>query len=74
LVERVWKLVKSELRKKFYSNFDEFKDAINNILGSLPTSLKDKMDTLITEKVQLYDGIERINDNSYIFPKATKAA
>jgi len=74
LVERAWKLVKSELRKKYYSNFDEFKDSINNILYSLPTSLKDKMESLITENIQLYDGIERVNVNSYIMSKTAEAA
>ncbi|MCL1914979.1 MAG: IS630 family transposase [Eubacteriaceae bacterium] len=74
LAERVWKLVKSELRKKYYGSFDEFKAAINNILHSLPASLKDKMDSLITENIQLYDGIERLNDNSYIITKAIKVA
>ncbi|MCL1913312.1 MAG: IS630 family transposase [Eubacteriaceae bacterium] len=74
LIERLWKLVKSELRKKHYSNFDESTAAINSIIDSLQTSLKDNLDSLVTENIQLYDGVVKINDNSYIIPKTTKAA
>jgi len=74
LIERVWKLSKSELRKKSYSNFSECKDAVDSILVSLQTSLKDKIDNLATENFQLYDDIEKIDVNSYVNKKAVKAA
>ncbi|MCL1914030.1 MAG: hypothetical protein FWG10_09180 [Eubacteriaceae bacterium] len=44
------------------------------ILGSLSTSLKGKMDSLVTENIQRYDGIEQINENSYIVPEPAKSA
>jgi transposase len=55
LIERAWKWVKSELRTKYYDDFNAFKQKIDSIVGSAGKESKKHMDTLITDKVQLFD-------------------
>jgi len=55
LIERLWKFVKSELRIKHYDDFDIFKQRIDSIISSLDKENKGRIDSLITEKVQLFD-------------------
>jgi transposase len=55
LIERFWKFVKSELRKKHYDDFDNFQQRIDNIISASDNENKLAMDSLITDKVQLFD-------------------
>ena len=55
LIERFWKFVKSELRKKYHSQFDVFSQKIDSIISSSDKDNKFAMDSLITDKVQLFD-------------------
>jgi transposase len=55
LIERIWKHVKSKLRKKCFDDFTEFKDTINTIINDTATKDKCLVDKLIGEKVQLFD-------------------
>ena len=57
LIERLWKFVKSELRIKYYDDFDIFKERINSIVSSTDKGNKNRIDSLITDKVQLFDEI-----------------
>jgi transposase len=55
LIERVWKFVKSEvLNAAYYGTFEEFKKVINGCTSKLNTDYKSRIDTLITENVQLF--------------------
>lgn len=57
LIERLWRLVKKELSAKYYFKFEEFVERIEGILRETHTTRKDAMDTLIGEKVQLFDNL-----------------
>ena len=56
LIERVWKFVKAEcLGGKYYENFEQFQEAINECVNNLSSKHKEKMDTLITRNFQLFE-------------------
>jgi len=63
LIERLWKWVKSELRTKYYDNFGFFKQTIDSIIVSTDKNSKNHIDSLITDKVQLFDDILPRLDN-----------
>ena len=65
LIERLWKFVKSELRTKYYDDFTEFSDRIDQIIASTSTNNNDKMSKLIGTKVQLFDDLKQINSNTF---------
>jgi uncharacterized protein YdcH (DUF465 family) len=49
--------VKTELRTKYYDDFDIFKDRIDSIVCSTDNDNKMYIDSLVTDKVQLFDEI-----------------
>jgi len=56
LIERLWKLVKKEvLYSKHYETFANFTEAIKTCLLELNTVKKEKLDSLLTLKFQLFD-------------------
>jgi transposase len=57
LIERLWKWVKKDcLYCKYYDNFNEFKDAINQSLMKVSQPQRKKeMDSLLTLKFQLFN-------------------
>jgi transposase len=57
LIERLWKHVKNKLRTKYYIEFDVFQGVIDSVLGDVDKKDKGKIDKLIGEKVQLFDGV-----------------
>ena len=57
LIERLWKFVKAELRTKYYDNFSIFKQRIDAIVNSTDKDNKKHIDSLVTDKVQLFDEI-----------------
>jgi len=65
LIERLWKFVKSQLRTKYYENFDIFQEKIDSIINSTGTTNKNVVDKLINEKVQLFDELTVINTNTF---------
>ena len=69
LIERLWKFVKSELRQKYYSDFNEFKARIAEIIASVDTINHDKICKLIGKNVQLYDGLKPIDCHTLVLPK-----
>ena len=73
LIERFWRHVKSELRKKYYKNFTEFKNRIDEIISLTVTKYYDKVCGLIGEKVQLFDEMERIDDHTLAIVAKTAA-
>jgi len=68
LIERVWKLVKSGLRNVYHPDFDSFRGSIDEFIGGTHTMHKAKMDSLIGEKVQLYDDLVQLTENSFAKP------
>ena len=69
LIERLWRFVKTELRKKYYSNFSDFKDRITEIINSVEGKNKGRICSLIGKKVQLYDGLKQIDCHTLVIPK-----
>ena len=69
LIERLWKFTKGKLRVKYYSNFKSFREAIDSIIDGTSTVFKDQVTSLIGEKIQLFDGLKRVCDNTLIVQK-----
>ncbi len=72
LIERLWKFVKSELRTKYYDDFEVFCDRIDQIIASTSTYNRGKISKLIGNKVQLFDDLKQINSNTFVSTKPRK--
>jgi len=57
LIERLWKFTKNQLRTKYYDDFDVFKERIDSIVSSTDNYNKKYIDSLIGDKVQLFDEV-----------------
>jgi transposase len=56
LIERLWKFVKSEvLSAAYHGSFDDFKNAVDDCISRTGKDFKTRIDTLISENVQLFD-------------------
>jgi transposase len=69
LIERLWKFTKGKLRVKYYSNFKSFREAIDSIIDGTSTVFKDQVTSLIGEKIQLFDGLKLVCDNTLTVQK-----
>ena len=63
LIERFWKFVKGELRTDVYTDFSVFCARIDEIIASSVGANKARIDKLIGEKVQLFDGLEEVSQD-----------
>ena len=68
LIERLWKHVKGRLRTKYYNNFEEFKNKIDSIAERTGTCDQETINSLIGDKVQLFD--TEVFNNTTAFPFA----
>jgi transposase len=66
LIERLWKLVKNKLRTRYYDQFDVFKGTIDTIINDTHTVLKETIDRLVGEKVQIFDDLVAVTQNSFV--------
>lgn len=66
LIERFWKFVKAELRSKYYDDFDLFKHKIDSIIQSSTKDNKNKVFSIIGEKIQLFDNLSQVSENTYV--------
>ena len=64
LIERLWKFVKGELRSKYYDDFSTFQKKIDSIIESTTKENLPKIKKLIGEKVQLFDGMKSVTENT----------
>ena len=69
LIERLWKFTKGKLRVKYYSDFKSFREAIDSIVNGTSTVFKEQIVTLIGEKIQLFDDLKLICDNTFTVQK-----
>ena len=69
MIERLWKFTKGKLRVKYYSNFKSFREAIDSIIDGTSTVFKDQVTSLIGEKIQLFDGLKLVCDNTLTVQK-----
>ena len=66
LIERFWKFVKGELRSKYYDNFNLFQQKINALIQSATGINRNRVAKLIGEKVQFFDDLRLINENTFV--------
>ena len=71
LIERLWKFTKGKLRVKYYGDFKTFRDTIDLIICGCDTVYKEPISNLISERIQLFDKLEPVCDNTYGFPDLT---
>ena len=69
LIERLWKFVKGELRAKYYDDFVIFRKKIDSIIESTAKENKEKVSQLIGQKVQLFDGLVSVCQNTFAAPE-----
>lgn len=62
LIERLWKFVKKQLKKKFISNFEEFITTINTIMDNCSNIYHSNVRQLISNKIQLFNQEQIIPD------------
>lgn len=65
LIERLWKFVKSRLRTKYYDQFDMFREKIDSIVNSTINENKSIIDKIINDKVQLFNDLVPLDENSF---------
>lgn len=75
LIERFWKFVKNQLRIRFWDDFSLFRSTIDNIVDSTTGKNREKIETLIGKKVQLFDDdgrkLRKVTANTYELVKAS---
>ena len=62
----IWKYAKGKLRTKYYDRFDQFQARIDSIVSATDTDDKSIIDKLIGMKVQLFDDLVAINENTSV--------
>ena len=72
LIERLWKFTKGKLRVKYYNDFKTFKDTIDSIIRGTDNIFKGQISRLLGEKIQLFDGLQLICENTFSPPKEAK--
>lgn len=69
LIERLWKFAKGKLRVKYYGDFTAFREAIDSIIHGTDNVFKDQVSKLIGEKIQLFDSLETVCENTFAVPE-----
>lgn len=72
LIERLWKFVKGELRSKYYNDFGLFQQKINSVINSTTQENKARVAKLIGEKIQLFDNLCPIAENTFVSNRTRK--
>ena len=73
LIERFWRFVKTELRRTAWDNYKDFCESIDKIIDSSTKENKARVESLIGEKVQLFDNYVSIDKNTFaILPTSTE--
>ena len=73
LIERLWKLTKSELRTRYYDDFDSFRQRIDAIIAGLATMYRDRVSTLL-RAVHLFDHLTPLCQDTYAEPAESRAS
>ena len=66
LIERLWRFTKTELRRNYWDDYKAFSTKIDSIIDSTTGENKDKIDSLIGAKVQLFDDYVQLDANTYV--------
>ena len=70
-IERLWKFVKGKLRSKYYDDFKEFSSTIDTIIKDTEGRYKQQIESLIGEKIQLFDDLIPLTENTFIRQEAS---
>ena len=70
LIERLWKFVKNELRSQYYDDFSVFQQRIDAIIESTSNENKNRISKLIGKKIQLFDGLHSVCENTFATDKS----
>lgn len=75
LIERLWKFAKGKLRSKYYDDFNLFQSTIDSIIEGADSAYKNQIASLIGEKVQLFDDLQPLCQNTFVskMPEGQKA-
>ena len=73
-IERLWKFVKGKLRSKYYDDFKEFSSTIDTIIKDTEGRYKQQIESLIGEKIQLFDDLIPLTENTFIRQEASNQA
>ena len=74
LIERLWKFTKGKLRIKYYGNFVTFKQTIDDIIDGADNIFKEQISNLIGEKIQLFDNLNPVCENTFSIRKQENQA
>ena len=74
LIELVWKLVKSDLRRSRWDDFEGFSRAIDDLVASVGGSNRERVESLIRENVQLFDDYRGLFDGVVEAPPRKRKA
>lgn len=72
LIERLWRFVKTELRRSAWDDFKAFSSKIDTIIDSTTKENAHKISSLIGQRVQLYYGYVNLDDYTLSPPSASK--
>ena len=72
LIERLWRFTKTELRRSSWDDYKSFSQKIDSIIDSTTGENRDRINSLIGEKVQLYDDYARLDENTLVPGAAQK--
>lgn len=72
-IERLWRMVKSDLRTRGWKDFKEFCDIIDELVASTTGANEQRVRSLIAEDVQLFDGYEELFPGTYEAPRRAGA-
>ena len=61
--------MKGKLRIKYYSDFLLFKKTIDSIIADVSEDSKEEISKLIGKKIQLFDNLNPISENTYVLNK-----
>lgn len=74
LIERLWKFTKGKLRIKYYDDFVTFKQTIDDIIDGADNIFKEQISSLIGEKIQLFDNLNPVCENTFSIRKQENQA
>lgn len=74
LIERLWKFTKGKLRVKYYDDFATFKQTIDDIIAGADNIFKEQISNLIGEKIQLFDNLNTVCENTFSIKEQEKQA
>lgn len=74
LIERIWRYVKTEIRSSFITDFTAFCSRIDAVIDTTTSTAQKQIDSLIGQKVQLYNSLTPVDSHTFVMPPKKNAA